>query len=63
MPVTVVLGDKDEFIKPEHAAHLVRAAFPAQPSFRWDGVSHFAPLQRPDEFNRTAVLAFLDWLP
>ncbi|MDM9626231.1 alpha/beta hydrolase [Rhizobium sp. S152] len=60
VPVSVVLGDRDEFIKPEHAAHLVRN-IPGATFVPLEGVSHFAPLQRPDYFNG-AVLAFLDRL-
>jgi pimeloyl-ACP methyl ester carboxylesterase len=60
VPVTVVLGDRDEFIKPEHAAHLVRS-IPGAVFVPLEGVSHFAPLQRPELFNR-AVLDFLDRL-
>nr|WP_247750067.1 alpha/beta hydrolase [Rhizobium sp. 16-449-1b] len=60
VPVAVALGDKDEFIKPEHAAHLVRS-IPGATFVPLEGVSHFAPLQRPDDFNRT-VLGFLDQL-
>lgn len=57
VPVTVVLSEHDEFIKREHAEYLARnipgAAFILLP-----GVSHFAPLQRPDLFNG-AVFHFL----
>lgn len=57
VPVTIVHSEKDEFIQREHAEYLARnipkAVFVVLP-----GVSHFAPLQRPDLFNRT-VLAFL----
>jgi pimeloyl-ACP methyl ester carboxylesterase len=58
VPVAVVLGDHDEFIKPEHAAYLVRS-LPNAESITLADVSHFAPLQRPQTFNR-AVLGFLD---
>jgi pimeloyl-ACP methyl ester carboxylesterase len=60
VPVAVVIGDRDEFIKPEHAAHLVRSIRGAV-FIGLEGVSHFAPLQRPEHFNR-AVLGFLDRL-
>jgi len=57
VPVTVVLGEHDEFILRQHleylAATLPRATFQLLPS-----VSHFAPLQRPHVFNK-AVLEFL----
>ena len=57
VPVKIVLGEFDEFIKQEHAQYLAHsipnASFLALPS-----VSHFAPLQHPDQFNQ-AVLDFL----
>ncbi|MEW6401209.1 MAG: alpha/beta hydrolase [Chloroflexota bacterium] len=55
--VVVAQSEYDEFIKYEHAQYLARtipnAEFVALP-----GVSHFAPLQRPEQFN-LAILAFL----
>lgn len=57
IPVVVVQSERDEFIKPEHAAYLARAIPNAQ-LLVLKGVSHFAPLQRPEPFN-AAVLAFL----
>ncbi|KEC75998.1 UNVERIFIED_ORG: pimeloyl-ACP methyl ester carboxylesterase [Rhizobium esperanzae] len=60
VPVAVVLGEHDEFIKPEHAEYLARSIPDAQ-MITLKGVSHFAPLQRPAEFN-AAVLSFLDGL-
>lgn len=60
VPVRVVLGERDEFIRREHAEYMARsipgATFELLPE-----VSHFAPLQRPAMFN-AAVLEFLDWL-
>ncbi|ANM09678.1 MULTISPECIES: alpha/beta fold hydrolase [unclassified Rhizobium] len=61
VPVAIVLGEHDEFIKPEHAEYLARSIPDAQ-MITLKGVSHFAPLQRPAEFN-AAVLSFLDGLP
>jgi len=58
VPVDIVLGEHDEFIKPEHAAYLARS-IPGARMIRLPGVSHFAPLQRPALFN-AAVEAFLD---
>ncbi|MBP2446858.1 alpha/beta fold hydrolase [Rhizobium leguminosarum] len=58
VPVAIVLGEHDEFIKPEHAEYLARS-IPDAEMIYLTGVSHFAPLQRPAEFN-AAVLAFLD---
>lgn len=58
VPVAIVHSEHDEFIKREHAEYLARsipnAAFAAL-----NGVSHFAPLQRPEQFN-TVMLAFVD---
>ena len=57
VPVAIVQSEHDEFIKREHAEHLARS-IPGAELVLLDGVSHFAPLQRPDQFN-AAVLAFL----
>jgi pimeloyl-ACP methyl ester carboxylesterase len=58
VPVTVVHAEHDEFIRAEHAAYLAEA-LPNAEFVRLDGVSHFAPVQRPAAFDRT-VAAFLD---
>jgi pimeloyl-ACP methyl ester carboxylesterase len=50
VPVTVVQSEYDEFIKPEHAEYLART-IPAAELILLPGVSHFAPLQRPEQFN------------
>ncbi|HEY1013364.1 MAG TPA: alpha/beta hydrolase [Herpetosiphonaceae bacterium] len=60
-PVTIFHSEHDEFITPEHAAYLA-ATIPGAALVELPGVSHFAPLQRPAQFNR-ALLAFLDGLP
>ena len=61
VPVLVIQGEHEEFIRPEHAKYLAetvpRATLEILP-----GVSHFAPLQRPALFN-AAMLAFLKQLP
>lgn len=57
VPVAVVQSEHDEFIKPEYAEYLARS-IPGAELIILRGVSHFAPLQRPDEFNHV-VLAFL----
>jgi non-heme chloroperoxidase len=57
VPVAVVLGEHDEFIKREHAEYLART-IPGATLTILPGVSHFAPLQRPELFN-AAVLEFL----
>lgn len=58
VPVTVVQSEHDEFIKREHAEYLART-IPRAEFLLLRGVSHFAPLQRPDQFNQ-AVQQFLD---
>ncbi len=52
-----MLGEHDEFIKREHAEYISRA-IPGAEFLLLPEVSHFAPLQRPDAFNR-AMLEFL----
>jgi pimeloyl-ACP methyl ester carboxylesterase len=56
-PVVIVQSEHDEFIKPEHAEYLARS-IPNAELVVLNGVSHFAPLQRPEQFN-IAMLAFL----
>src|SRR5665213_1300539 len=50
VPVVIVQGEHDEFIKPEHAEYLARN-IPGAELVWLQGVSHFAPLQRPAQFN------------
>ncbi|GAH34672.1 unnamed protein product, partial [marine sediment metagenome] len=57
VPVAIVQSEHDEFIKPEHAAYLARS-IPGAELILLPGVSHFAPLQRPQQFNRM-MRAFL----
>jgi pimeloyl-ACP methyl ester carboxylesterase len=57
VPVTIVHSEHDEFIKREHAEYLARS-IPAAQLVVLPGVSHFAPLQRPAQFNH-AMLDFL----
>ncbi len=57
VPVTIVHSEQDEFIKREHAEYLARS-IPNAEFVNLLGVSHFAPLQRPEQFNR-AIFAFL----
>jgi pimeloyl-ACP methyl ester carboxylesterase len=57
VPVTIVQSEHDEFIKPEQAEYLTRSIPGAELVFLL-GVSHFAPLQRPEQFN-TVMSAFL----
>ena len=57
VPVAIVHSEHDEFIKREHAEYLARS-IPNAEFIDLPGVSHFAPLQRPERFN-TAMLALL----
>jgi pimeloyl-ACP methyl ester carboxylesterase len=50
VPVTIVQSEYDEFIKREHAEYLART-IPGAEFIMLDAVSHFAPLQRPGQFN------------
>ncbi len=57
VPVTIVHSVHDEFIEREHAEYLARSV-PAAELVVLEEVSHFTPLQRPEQFN-DAMLAFL----
>jgi pimeloyl-ACP methyl ester carboxylesterase len=57
VPVVVVQGVHDEFIKREHAEYLAQNIRGAELVIL-NGVSHFAPLQSPEQFN-AAMLAFV----
>lgn len=57
VPVAIVHSEHDEFIKREHAEYLSRS-IPNGEIIYLPEVSHFAPLQRPDQFN-APMLAFL----
>jgi pimeloyl-ACP methyl ester carboxylesterase len=57
VPVVIVHSEQDEFIKREHAEYLARSIPNAEFIFL-PGVSHFAPFQRPDQYN-AVILAFL----
>jgi pimeloyl-ACP methyl ester carboxylesterase len=55
--VAIVQSEHDEFIKREHAEYLARSIPQAQ-FIELSDVSHFAPLQRPEQFN-AVMLEFL----
>jgi pimeloyl-ACP methyl ester carboxylesterase len=57
VPVAIVQGEHEEFIKRDHAEYLA-GSIPNAELLILGGVSHFAPLQRPEQFN-IATLAFL----
>jgi pimeloyl-ACP methyl ester carboxylesterase len=61
VPVAIVQSEHDEFIKREHAEYLARSIAHAE-LIELRGVSHFAPLQRPEQFN-SVMLAFLGKIP
>jgi pimeloyl-ACP methyl ester carboxylesterase len=50
VPVVVVQSEQDEFIRREHAEYLAET-IPGAELRILGGVSHFAPLQRPEQFN------------
>jgi pimeloyl-ACP methyl ester carboxylesterase len=54
VPVVIVHSEFDEFIKREHAEYLAHS-IPEAKFIDLNGVSHFAPLQRPELFNRTVI--------
>ncbi|MBE0672701.1 MAG: alpha/beta hydrolase [Anaerolineales bacterium] len=58
VPVKIVQSEHDEFIKQEHAEYLA-LNIPNAQLVILEGVSHFAPLQRPEQFN-SIMFAFLD---
>jgi pimeloyl-ACP methyl ester carboxylesterase len=57
VPVAIVQSEHDEFIKLEHAEYLAQG-IPGAELIILPEVSHFAPLQRPRQFNEM-MLAFL----
>ncbi|MBX9455423.1 MAG: alpha/beta hydrolase [Rhizobium sp.] len=61
VPVTIAQSVGDEFIRREHAEYLART-IPGAELVMMEGVTHFAPVQRPDAFNG-AMLRFLRSLP
>ncbi|HEV7249789.1 MAG TPA: alpha/beta hydrolase [Shinella sp.] len=60
VPVAVVIGENDEFIRRDHADYLART-IPGAELVVLPGVSHFAPVQRPELFDQAAI-GFLDRL-
>ena len=57
VPVAIVHSENDEFIKRDHSDYLARS-IPGAEFVLLQGVSHFAPLQRPEQFT-IAMLEFL----
>ena len=60
VPVTIVQSEHDEFIKREHAEYLAQSIPKARYQFL-PGVSHFAPLQKPSQFNAAILSAINDF--
>lgn len=60
VPVVVLQGSRDEFIRQEHAAYLAGALGRARLEIL-DGLGHFAPIADPAAFN-DALLRSLTWL-
>lgn len=60
VPVTVALGEHDEFIFEEHARYLADT-LPQGRFVLLPGVSHFAPIQRPNEFNLFLLDVLASW--
>ena len=60
VPVVIAQSEHDEFIRRDHAEYLARS-IPNAELIVLHGVSHFAPLQRPEQFN-ASIIAFLDKL-
>jgi pimeloyl-ACP methyl ester carboxylesterase len=54
VPVAIVQSERDEFIRREHAEYLART-IPNAELVVLEGVSHFAPLQRPELFHATML--------
>lgn len=52
--VTSALSEQDEFIKLEHAKYIA-AAIPGGTFVELRDVSHFAPVQRPEQFNQAIL--------
>jgi pimeloyl-ACP methyl ester carboxylesterase len=57
VPVAIVQREHEEFIRREHAEYLARS-IPNGELVVLSDVSHFAPLQRPEQFN-AAMLDFV----
>lgn len=60
VPVAIMIGENDEFIRQDHADYLARTISDAELTVL-PGVSHFAPLQRPELFNREVVRILQSW--
>ncbi|MCU1248814.1 MAG: alpha/beta hydrolase [Edaphobacter sp.] len=57
VPVVIVQSEHEEFIRREHSEYLAQT-IPGAEFLLLKDVSHFAPLQRPEQFN-AAMLTFV----
>ena len=60
VPVVIAQAEHDEFIKREHAEYLARTIPNARYQFLPE-VSHFAPLQKPSQFNGAILSSINDF--
>jgi pimeloyl-ACP methyl ester carboxylesterase len=60
VPVVIAHAEHDEFIKREHAEYLAETIPNARYVFL-PGVSHFAPLQKPSQFNAAILSSLADF--
>jgi pimeloyl-ACP methyl ester carboxylesterase len=60
VPVVIAQAEHDEFIKRVHAEYLAQSIPNARYHFL-QGVSHFAPLQKPSQFNAAIVSSINDF--
>ncbi len=54
VPVTVMQGNRDEFIKLDHARYIA-ASLPKSRFELLEGLGHFAPIQDPERFNEAML--------
>ena len=60
VPVAVIQGDRDEFIKLDHAKYLAASLKDSRFELL-EGLSHFAPIQDPARFNETMLRCIKSW--
>lgn len=59
VPVTVMQGDRDEFIQLDHAQYIAHSLGNARFE-RLSGLNHFAPIEDPEKFNEV-MLRWVDF--
>jgi pimeloyl-ACP methyl ester carboxylesterase len=60
VPIAVIQGDRDEFIKLDHARYIANSLGNSHFE-QLEGLSHFAPIEDPERFNE-AMLRCMHWL-